>query len=198
MLSLRLQSSFYPPQNLNSQLSSCASFLINNISVQSLSHVQIFTTPWTAAHQASLSITNSWILPKLMYIESVMPSNNLILSHILLFLLQSFPASGSFHLSQLFTSGGLSIGASAPPSVLLMNIQYWFPLGWTHLISLQSKGLSRVFSNTTQKRQFFSVQPSLWSNHSFDYRVSNKINPNRSTKRLIVIKYKKPKIKRES
>ena len=101
-------------------------------------------------------------------------------------------------MSQLFTSGGLSIGASAPPSVLLMNIQYWFPLGWTHLISLQSKGLSRVFSNTTQKRQFFSVQPSLWSNHSFDYRVSNKINPNRSTKRLIVIKYKKPKIKRES
>ena len=73
--------------------------------------------------------------------------------------LQSFPASGSFQMSQFFTSGGQSIGASASASVLPMNIQYWFPLGWTGLISLQSKGFSRVFSNTmVQKHQFFSAQ----------------------------------------
>jgi len=79
--------------------------------------------------------------------------------------LQSFPASGSFQMSQLFTSGGQSIGASVSASVLPMNIQDWFPLGWTSWISLQSKGLSRVFSNTiVQKHQFFSAQPSLWSN----------------------------------
>ena len=77
--------------------------------------------------------------------------------------LQSFPATGSFLMSQLFTSGGQSIGASA--SVLPMNIQGWFPLGLTGWISLQSKGLSRVFSNTTvQKHQFFGTQLSLWSN----------------------------------
>jgi len=79
--------------------------------------------------------------------------------------LQSFPASGSFPMSQLFVSGGQSIGASASASVLSMNIQDWFPLGWTDWISLQSKGLSRVFSNTTvQKHQFFGTQFSLWSN----------------------------------
>ena len=74
---------------------------------------------------------------------------------------QSFPASGSFSVSQFFTSGGWSIEASA--SVLPMNIQDWFPLGWTGWISLQSKGLSRVFSNTIQKHQFFGSQLSLWS-----------------------------------
>ena len=78
--------------------------------------------------------------------------------------LQSFPALGSFQMSQLFTSGGQSIEVSASTSVLPMNIQDWFPLTWTGWISLQSKGLSRVFSNTTvQKHQFFSVQLSLWS-----------------------------------
>ena len=78
---------------------------------------------------------------------------------------QSFPASGSFQMSQLFTSGGQSIGVSASVSVLPMNIQDWFPLGWTGWISLQSNGLSRVFSNTTvQKHQFFGTQFSLWSN----------------------------------
>ena len=78
--------------------------------------------------------------------------------------LQSFPASGSFLMSQLSTSGGQSIGASVSASVLPMNIQGWFPLGWTVWISLLSKGLSRVFSNTTvQKHQSFSAQPSLWS-----------------------------------
>ena len=74
---------------------------------------------------------------------------------------QSFPASGSFQMSQLFTSGGQSIGVSASASVLPMNTQDWFPLGWTDWISLQSKELSRVFSNTIQKHQFFSTQLSL-------------------------------------
>ena len=94
--------------------------------------------------------------------------------------LQSFPALGSFPMSQFFTSGGWSIRASALASVLPMNIQDWFPLGWTGLLFLQSKGLSRVFSTTrVQKHQFFSTQPFLWSNshihtwllknHSFDY-----------------------------
>ena len=79
--------------------------------------------------------------------------------------LQSLPASGSFLMSQVFMSGGWSIGASASASVLPMNIQGWFPLGLTGLISLKSRGLSRVFSNTTvQKHQFFDAQPSLWFN----------------------------------
>ena len=79
--------------------------------------------------------------------------------------LQSFPASGSFQMSQFFTSGGQTIRASASASVLPMNIQVWFPLGLTCLISLQTKGLSRVFSSTTiQKHQFFDTQPILWSN----------------------------------
>ena len=78
---------------------------------------------------------------------------------------QSFPASGSFQMSQFFTSGGQSIGVSTSTSVLPLNTQDWFPLGWTVWISLKSKGLSRVFSNTTfQKHQFFSAQLSLWSN----------------------------------
>ena len=79
--------------------------------------------------------------------------------------LQSFPASGSFPVSQFFASGDQSIGFSASASVLPMNIQDWFPLGWTGWISVQSKGLSRVFFNTiVQKHQFFDTQPSLWSN----------------------------------
>ena len=79
--------------------------------------------------------------------------------------LQYFPALGSFPMSQFFASGDQSTGVSASASVLPMNIQDWFPLGWTGWISLQPKGLSRVFSDTTvQKHQFFSAQPSLWSN----------------------------------
>ena len=79
--------------------------------------------------------------------------------------LQSFSASGSFQMNQFFASGGQSIRVSASASVLPINIQDWFPLGWTGWISLQSKGLSRVFSNTTvQKLHFFSIQPSLWTN----------------------------------
>ena len=78
---------------------------------------------------------------------------------------QSFPASGSFPMSQFFPSGAQRVGASASASVLPMSIQGWFPLGWTGQISLLSKGLSRVFSNTTaQKHQFFRTQPSLWFN----------------------------------
>ena len=94
-----------------------------------------------------------------------MPSNHLILCLPFSSCLQSFPESGSLTMSQFFASGGQSIGASASASVLPMYIQDLFPLGWTALISLQSKGLSRVFSNTTvQKHQFFSTQLSLWSN----------------------------------
>ena len=92
-------------------------------------------------------------------------SNHLILCRSFSSCPQSFPASGSFQMSQFFPSGGQSIGVSASASVLPMNIQDWSPLGWTSWISLQSKGLSRVFSNTTvQKHQFFSTQLSLWSN----------------------------------
>ena len=122
-------------------------------------------TPWIAACQASLSITNSQSLLKLMPIESVMPSNHFILCHPLLLLPPSLPASGSFQMSQLFAWGGQSIGVSASASVLPMNTQDWSPLEWTGWISLQSKGLSRVFSNTTvQKHQFFSAQLSSQSN----------------------------------
>ena len=134
-------------------------------SVQSLRCVQLFVTPWTAARQASLSINNSQSLLKLMIIELRIPSNHRILCHPLLLRLISFPESRSFQMSQFFPSGAQSIGASALASVLSMNIQDWFPLGWTGWISLQSKGLSRVFSNTTvQKHQFFGAQLSLWSN----------------------------------
>ena len=134
-------------------------------SVQSLSHVQLFAPPWTAALQASLTITNSISLIKLMSFESVMPST--ISSFVIPFssCLQSFPASGSFPRNHFFASGGQSIGVSASTSVLPMNIQDWFPFGLTSWISLQSKGLSRVFSNTiVQKHQFYSTQLSLWSN----------------------------------
>ena len=94
-------------------------------------------------------------------LSSVISSSVLLFS----FCLQSFPASWPFPASQLFASGGQSIGASALASVLTTNIQGWFPLESNGLISLQSKGLSGVFSSTTvQKHQFFSIQPSLWSN----------------------------------
>ena len=129
------------------------------VTVQSLSCVWLCAIPWTAARQASLSFTISWSLFKLMSIESVMPSNHLILFSCL----QSFPVSGAFPMNQLFTSGGQSIGASA--SVLPMNIQDWVPLGLTGLILLEVlRTLSRVFSNITLlKHQFFGTQPSLWS-----------------------------------
>ena len=147
--------------------------------VQLLSHIRLSATPWTAARQASLSITNSQSLPKLLSIESVIPSNHLIHCHPLLLLPSIFPGIRVFLMSQFFSSGGQSIGVSALASVLPKNIQDWSPLGWTGWISLQSKGLSRVFSNTTvQKHQFsalsFLYSPILtsihdhWKNHSFD------------------------------
>ena len=108
--------------------------------VHLLSCVWLFVTPWTAACQASLSFTVSQSLLKFMYIESVMPSNHLILCLTLSSCLQSFPASGSFPKSRLSVSGGQSIGASAWASTLPVNIQGWFPLRLTGLISLLSKG----------------------------------------------------------
>ena len=121
--------------------------------------------PWIAACQASLSVTNSWSSPKLMCIESVMPSSHLILCRPLSSWPQSLPASGSFPMSQHFTWGGQSIGVSALASVLPKNTHDWSPLGWTGCIFLQSKGLSRVFSNSTvQKHQLFGAQLSSQSN----------------------------------
>ena len=131
-------------------------------SSHSFSHVQLFATPGTASCQASMSITNSWSLLKLVSIQPVM--NPTISSSVIPFssCLQSFPASQSFPRSQFFALGGQSIGFSALASVLPMNIQNWFHLGMTGYMSLQSKGLSRVFSNTTvQKHQFFGAQLSL-------------------------------------
>jgi len=139
------------------------SFLV--VVVQSLSRVWLFVTLWTTAHRLPWlspspgACSNScplsqWCRPTIS--SSVVPFSSC---------LQSFPASGSFPMSQFFASGGQSIGVSASTSVLPMNTQDWFPLGWTGWISLQSKGLSRVFSNiTVQKHQFFSTQLSLWSN----------------------------------
>ena len=140
----------------------CSFYHLMFSSVQSLSLVWLFVTPWTAVRQASLSITNSQSPPKPMSIESVMPSNHLILCHPLILLPSIFPSVRIFPMSQLFASGGQSIGVSALESVISMDIQNWVPLERTGWISLQSKGLSRVFSNTTvQKHQFFSAQLSL-------------------------------------
>ena len=131
--------------------------------VQSLGCVWLFETPLPAARQASLSFTVSWNWLKLKPIESVMPSNHLVLCRPLL-LCSVFPESESFPMSWLFTSGGQSIGVSTSVSVIPMNIQSGFPLGWMDWISLLSKALSKVFSNTTvQRHQFFSAQSSLWS-----------------------------------
>ena len=131
--------------------------------VQSLSHVQLFETPWTAALQAFLSFTVSQNLLKLMSIELMMPSNHLIFCHPLLLLLSIFPNIRVFSVSWLFPSDIHSIGAST--SVLPVNIQRWFPSGMTDLISLLSKGFSRVFSsNTIQKHEFFGTRLSSWSN----------------------------------
>ena len=134
-------------------------------SVQSLSCVWLFATPWIAACQASLSITQlpestqthvHWVSDAIQPSHPVVPFSSCP---------QSAPASGSFPMSQLFAWGGQSIGVTASISVLPMNTQGWSPLGWTGWIFLQSKGLSKVFSNTTvQKNQFFSAQLSSPSN----------------------------------
>ena len=134
-------------------------------SVQLLSRFWPFATPWTAALQDSLSITNSQSLLKLMSIESVMPSNQLILCHPLLLLPSIFPSIRAFSNESALHIRWPKIGTSASASVLPVSIQEWFSLGLIGLISLLSKGLSGVFSNTTiQKHQFFCAQPSLWSN----------------------------------
>ena len=148
-------------------------------SVQSLSHVRCFVTPWTAACQASLSITNSQSLLKHLAIKSVMTSNHLILCPPLLLPPSIVPSIRSFQRSWLFASGGQSTGVLPSASVLPMNIQDWSPLGWTGWISLQSKGLSGVFSNTTDQKHHssalsFLYSPTLtsihdcWKNHGFD------------------------------
>ena len=130
--------------------------------VQLLSSVWLFATLWLAAHQASLSFTVSQSLLKLISIESVMPSNHLILCHPLL-LPSIFPRTRVFSNElALFTSGDQSIGASA--SVLPKNIQGLFLLGLTSLIPLLWEGLSRVFSSTTIQKHQFGAQPSLWFN----------------------------------
>ena len=137
-------------------------FTFSLSSVHSLSCVWLFAITWTAACQVSLSITNPQNFFKFISIESVMPSNHFILYHLLLLPTSVFPIIRSFQMNQFFISGGRSIRVSASASVLPMNTQDWSPLGWTGWISLQSKGLSRVFSNTTvQKHQFFGTQLTL-------------------------------------
>ena len=132
--------------------------------VQPLSCVRLFVTPWTAACQASLSITNSWSLPKSMSIEWMMPSNHLILCRPPLLLPSIFPSIRVFSNESAVCIRWPKYWSFSLKSVLPMNTQDW-SLGWTGWISLQSKGLSRVFSNTTvQKHQFFSAQLSSQSN----------------------------------
>ena len=139
-------------------------------SVQSRSYARFFVTPWTAAHQASLSITNSWSLLKLMCIESVMPFNHLILSHPLL--LPIFPSIKGFSNKSVlhirwpkYWSFSFSISPSKAYSRLILSV-------WTGWISLQSKELSRVFSNTTfQRHQFFGTQ---FSQLSHPYTTTGK------------------------
>ena len=133
----------------------------NKTDILMLFYAVHFTFQFSSVIQSCLTfwlslVDNSQSPPKPMSIESVMPSNHLILCHPLLLLPSIFPSIRVFSMSQFFTSGGQSIGVSASTSVLPMNTQDWSPLGWTGWISLQSKGHSRVFSNTTvQKHQFF-------------------------------------------
>ena len=179
---LKLPPLIYSPSSVRGNCSSedaCVSFLpcltISSVFLRmcvcicdccSVTQLCLTLQTWTAACQASLSFTISQSLIKLMSIESVMPSNYLILYCPLLLLPSIFPSIRVLpSMSHLVTSGGQTIGASASTSVLLMNIQDWLLLESTGLISLQSKGLSRVFSNTiVQKHQFFGIQPSLCSN----------------------------------
>ena len=131
-------------------------------SVQSLSRVQLFATPQTAARQASLSIANSQSLLKLMSIESVIPSNHLILCWPFLLLPSIFPSIRVFSNESVLRIMWPNYWSFSFNSALPVNTLDWSPLGWTGWISLQSKGLSRVFSNTAfQKHQFFSAQLSL-------------------------------------
>ena len=169
LLSKRLARVFPSTTVRRHQFFSTQPFLLSSCyictSVQSLSQVQLFATPWleharppcpspTPGAYSNSCLLSWWCHPTIS--SSIIPFS----SH-----LQSFLASGSFQMSLFFTSGGQSIGVSASALVLPKNIQDWFPLGWTGWISLQSKGLSRVFSNTTvQKHQFSSAQLSSQSN----------------------------------
>ena len=126
--------------------SDCQQMISLFSSVQSLSHVQLFATPWTAARQASLSITNSWNLLRLISIELVMPSSQLVPFSSCL---QSFPSSGSFPMSQFFASGGQRFEFQLQHQSFQWIFRTELLLGWTGWISLQSKGLLRVFSNIT-------------------------------------------------
>ena len=131
-------------------------------SVQSLSCVWLFATPWLQharlSHPSPISRAYSNSCPLCWWCHPTISSSVIPFFS----LLQSYPASGSFPMSRFFTSGGQSIGVSTSASVLPMNIQEWFLLGWTGWISLGSKGLSQVFSSTTiQKHKFFSAQLSL-------------------------------------
>ena len=133
-------------------------------SVQSLSHARFFVTPWPTAHQASLSITNSRSLSKLMSVESMMPSDHLILCRPLLLLISIFPSTRVvFLMSQLFASGGRSVGVSSSTSVLPMNTQDWSPLGWTG--SPCSPRDYQGSSPTPQLKSINSVRwyPGIWS-----------------------------------
>ena len=121
--------------------------------------------PWTAVRQASLSFSISWSLLRSTSIQSVVPSNHLILCHPLLLLPSVFPSIKVCSVSRLFPSGSQGIGASASASVFSMNIQGWFPLGLSSGLILQSKGSSTVFSCTIiRKHQLFGTQLSLWFN----------------------------------
>ena len=127
------------------------SVMSNSLWPHGLQHTRLLCPSPTSRSCSNSCLSSQWCHP--ITSSSVVPFSSC---------LQSFPASGSFPMSQFFPSGGQSIGASASASVLPMNIHDWFPLGLTGWISLQSKGLSRVFSNTTvQKHQFFSAQLSL-------------------------------------
>ena len=149
-------------------------------SVQLLSHVRLFVIPWTAACLASLSFTISWSLLRLMSIESVMPSNHLVICHLLLFLSSIFTSIRVFTDELLFTLGGQSIEASASASVLPMNIQGWFPLGLNGLILLVAQGtLKSLLQYHSSKASIlqcsaFFYCPALTclhdyrKNHSFD------------------------------
>ena len=151
-----------------------------NGAVQSLSHVRFFATPRTATCQALLYFTTSQILLKLRSIDLLMPFDHLRSATPSSLCLQSFTASGSFPMSLLITSSGQSIGASTSASAHVVNIQVWFPLRSIALMSLLSKGLSRVFTNITiQNHQFFRLNllygltvtfvHDYWINHSIDY-----------------------------
>ena len=139
-----------------------------SVVVSSLGHFWFFVTPWTAARQASLSFTLSQRLLKLMSIESMMPSNHLILCHLLLFPALSLAQHQDFFpVSGLFPSPAQRSGASASASALPVNIQCWFPLGLTRLISLLSKWLSRVYNQSKNRRMISWINDGLLCSHIF-------------------------------